>query len=109
MCNSQIKFKSFLEFAMDLDADYIAMGHYAKTVKDTNGVTHMMRPKDGNKDQTYFLSQLSQEQISKVIFPLANLTKPQVREIALANGLATAKKKILQVSALLVRETLESF
>ncbi len=93
MCNSQIKFKSFLEFAMDLDADYIAMGHYAKTVKDTNGVTHMMRPKDGNKDQTYFLSQLSQEQISKVIFPLANLTKPQVREIALANGLATAKKK----------------
>ena len=69
------------------------MGHYAKTVKDANGVTHMMRPKDGNKDQTYFLSQLSQEQISKVIFPLANLTKPQVREIALANGLATAKKK----------------
>ena len=93
MCNSQIKFKSFLEFAMDLDADYIAMGHYAKTVKDANGVTHMMRPKDGNKDQTYFLSQLNQDQIKKVIFPLANLTKPQVREIALANGLATAKKK----------------
>ena len=93
MCNSQIKFKSFLDFAMDLDADYIAMGHYAKTVKDANGLTHMMRPKDGNKDQTYFLSQLNQDQIKKVIFPLANLTKPQVREIALANGLATAKKK----------------
>ena len=93
MCNSQIKFKSFLEFALDLDADYIAMGHYAKTFKDKNGVTHMMRPKDGNKDQTYFLSQLSQEQISRVLFPLANLTKPQVREIALKSGLATAKKK----------------
>ncbi len=93
MCNSQIKFKSFLEFALNLDADYIAMGHYAKTFKDKNGVTHMMRPKDGNKDQTYFLSQLSQEQISRVIFPLANLTKPQVREIALKSGLATAKKK----------------
>ena len=93
MCNSQIKFKSFLEFALNLDADYIAMGHYAKTFKDKNGITHMMRPKDGNKDQTYFLSQLSQEQISRVIFPLANLTKPQVREIALKSGLATAKKK----------------
>ena len=53
----------------------------------------MMRPKDGNKDQTYFLSQLSQNQISRVIFPLANLTKPQVREIAIKNGLATARKK----------------
>ncbi|WP_223895169.1 tRNA 2-thiouridine(34) synthase MnmA [Lactobacillus helsingborgensis] len=93
MCNSQIKFKSFLEFAFNLDADYIAMGHYAKTFKDKNGITHMMRPKDGNKDQTYFLSQLSQEQISRVLFPLANLTKPQVREIALKSGLATAKKK----------------
>ena len=93
MCNSQIKFKSFLEFALNLDADYIAMGHYAKTFKDKNGVTHMMRPKDGNKDQTYFLSQLSQKQISRVLFPLANLTKPQVREIALKSGLATAKKK----------------
>ena len=93
MCNSQIKFKSFLEFALNLDADYIAMGHYAKTIIDKNGITHMMRPKDGNKDQTYFLSQLSQNQISRVIFPLANLTKPQVREIAIKNGLATAKKK----------------
>ncbi|WP_338199218.1 tRNA 2-thiouridine(34) synthase MnmA [Lactobacillus rizhaonensis] len=93
MCNSQIKFKSFLEFALNLDADYIAMGHYAKTITDKKGITHMMRPKDGNKDQTYFLSQLNQKQISRVIFPLANLTKPQVREIAIENGLATAKKK----------------
>ncbi|QNQ82446.1 tRNA 2-thiouridine(34) synthase MnmA [Lactobacillus sp. PV037] len=93
MCNKEIKFKSFLDFAMELDADYIAMGHYAKTEVDENGVTHMMRPKDGNKDQTYFLNQLSQDQLDKVMFPLQNLTKPQVREIALAAGLATAKKK----------------
>ncbi len=93
MCNKEIKFKSFLDFAMKLDADYIAMGHYAKTYKDDRGIVHMMRPKDGNKDQTYFLSQLSQKQLSKVIFPLADLTKPQVRTIAEKYGLATAKKK----------------
>lgn len=93
MCNKEIKFKSFLDFAMKLDADYIAMGHYAKTVTDKNGVVHMMRPKDGNKDQTYFLSQVTQEQLKKAIFPLADLSKPQVRMIAEQAGLATAKKK----------------
>ncbi|MGY4777654.1 tRNA 2-thiouridine(34) synthase MnmA [Lactobacillus iners] len=93
MCNKEIKFKSFLDFAMKLDADYIAMGHYAKTVTDENGVVHMMRPKDGNKDQTYFLSQVTQEQLKKAIFPLADLSKPQVIMIAEQAGLATAKKK----------------
>ncbi|WP_413197923.1 tRNA 2-thiouridine(34) synthase MnmA [Lactobacillus iners] len=93
MCNKEIKFKSFLDFAMKLDADYIAMGHYAKTVTDENGIVHMMRPKDGNKDQTYFLSQVTQEQLKKAIFPLADLSKPQVRMIAEQAGLATAKKK----------------
>lgn len=93
MCNKEIKFKSFLDFAMKLDADYIAMGHYAKTVTDKNGVVHMMRPKDGNKDQTYFLSQVTQEQLKKAIFPLADLSKPQARMIAEQAGLATAKKK----------------
>ena len=93
MCNTEIKFKSFLDYAMNLDADYLAMGHYAKTMVDDQGVTHMMRPKDGNKDQTYFLSQLSQEQIKKVMFPLQDLTKPEVRQIAEEAGLATAKKK----------------
>lgn len=93
MCNKEIKFKSFLDFAMKLDADYIAMGHYAKTVTDKNGVVHMMRSKDGNKDQTYFLSQVTQEQLKKAIFPLADLSKPQVRMIAEQAGLATAKKK----------------
>lgn len=93
MCNKEIKFKSFLDFAMKLDADYIAMGHYARTVTDENGIVHMMRPKDGNKDQTYFLSQVTQEQLKKAIFPLADLSKPQVRMIAEQAGLATAKKK----------------
>lgn len=93
MCNKEIKFKSFLDFAMKLDADYIAMGHYAKTVTDENGVVHMMRPKDGNKDQTYFLSQVTQEQLKKAIFPLADLSKPQVRMIAEQAGLATSTKK----------------
>ena len=93
MCNTEIKFKAFLDYAMNLDADYLAMGHYAKTVKDENGLVHMMRPKDGNKDQTYFLSQLTQEQIKKAIFPLQDLTKPQVRKIAEEAGLANAKKK----------------
>lgn len=93
MCNTEIKFKAFLDFALQLDADYIAMGHYAKTVVDSKGITHMMRPKDGNKDQTYFLSQLRQDQIKHVIFPLADLTKPQVREIAKKAGLVNAKKK----------------
>lgn len=93
MCNKEIKFKSFLDFAMKLDADYIAMGHYAKTVTDKNGVVHMMRPKDGNKDQTYFLSQVTQEQLKKAIFPLADLSKPQVRMIAEQAGLATSTKK----------------
>lgn len=78
---------------MKLDADYIAMGHYAKTVTDENGIVHMMRPKDGNKDQTYFLSQVTQEQLKKAIFPLADLSKPQVRMIAEQAGLATAKKE----------------
>lgn len=93
MCNKEIKFKAFLDFAFDLNADYVAMGHYAKVERDDNGMVHMLRAADGNKDQTYFLSQLSQQQLQKVMFPLADLTKPQVREIAEKAGLATAKKK----------------
>lgn len=93
MCNKEIKFKAFLDFAMDLNADYVAMGHYAKVQRDENGVVHMLRATDSNKDQTYFLSQLSQQQLDKVIFPLSELTKPEIRKIAADHGLATAKKK----------------
>lgn len=92
LCNREIKFGPFLDQAMLLGADYIATGHYAKkVVKD--GVSYLYKAHDLNKDQTYFLNQLSQEQLSKVIFPLAEIDKPKVREIAEANGLVTAEKK----------------
>lgn len=93
ICNKEIKFKSFLDYAKELDADYVAMGHYAKTFVDTEGYTHLMRAKDQNKDQTYFLAQLSDGQLQRVIFPLGNLEKPEVRKIAASAGLATAHKK----------------
>ena len=93
MCNKEIKFKAFLDYAMDLGADYVATGHYARVDRDENGVTHMLRGVDNNKDQTYFLNQLSQEQLSKVMFPLGGMEKPEVRRIAEEAGLATAKKK----------------
>lgn len=93
MCNKEIKFKAFLDYAMGLGADYIAMGHYAQIETDENGVVHLLRGKDANKDQTYFLSQLSQAQLKKAMFPLGHLEKPQVRKIAEEAGLATAKKK----------------
>ncbi|VEU74943.1 tRNA-specific 2-thiouridylase mnmA [Mycoplasmopsis citelli] len=89
LCNKHIKFSSFAKYAFSqLKADYIAMGHYAKV---ENG--HLYRAKDQNKDQTYFLAQLSSEQLSKVIMPLANLKKEQIREIATKLNLTTASKK----------------
>lgn len=92
MCNKEIKFKAFLEHAMNLGADYLATGHYARVERDESGV-RMLRGVDRNKDQTYFLNQLSQEQLSKVMFPIGHLPKPEVRKIAEEAGLATAKKK----------------
>lgn len=93
MCNKEIKFKAFLDYATDLGADYIAMGHYAQLKIDEHGVKHLLRGADNNKDQTYFLSQLSQEQLSRAMFPLGHLQKEEVRKIAQEAGLATANKK----------------
>ncbi|MFC0290446.1 tRNA 2-thiouridine(34) synthase MnmA [Bombilactobacillus bombi] len=93
MCNKEIKFKAFLDYALKLDADYIAMGHYAQIRRDDSGLVHLLRGADPNKDQTYFLSTVSQEQLQKAIFPIGNLQKSQVRQIAEQAGLATAKKK----------------
>ncbi len=92
MCNKEIKFKAFLEHALKLGADYLATGHYAQ-VKDVDGEVKMLRGIDNNKDQTYFLNQLGQEQLEKVMFPLGAMDKKKVREIAVEAGLATATKK----------------
>ncbi|BAP39544.1 tRNA 2-thiouridine(34) synthase MnmA [Metamycoplasma canadense] len=88
-CNKYIKFKAFSDYAFNnLNADFIAMGHYANAIDG-----ELYRAKDVLKDQSYFLAQLSNEQLKKVIFPLANFTKNEVREIAKKLNLATASKK----------------
>ena len=92
LCNREIKFGPFLEYAKSLGADYIATGHYAR-VRRENGKTYLLKAEDSNKDQTYFLNQLSQEQLEMVLFPIGDLKKPQVREIADKYGLVTAEKK----------------
>ncbi|WP_342525320.1 tRNA 2-thiouridine(34) synthase MnmA [Chryseomicrobium sp. FSL W7-1435] len=92
MCNKEIKFKAFLEHALALGADYLATGHYAR-VEERDGQFRMLRGVDNNKDQTYFLNQLNQDQLKHVLFPIGELEKKRVREIALEQGLATATKK----------------
>ncbi len=93
MCNKEIKFKAFLEHALKLGADYVATGHYARIRRHEDGHVEMLRGVDNNKDQTYFLNQLSQEQLSKVMFPIGDVEKSEVRRIAEEQNLATAKKK----------------
>ena len=92
LCNREIKFGPFLDEAKKLGADYIATGHYCK-ISHENGVHLLQKAKDQNKDQTYFLNQLSQNQLADVLFPLQDMEKPEIRKIALEKGLATAKKK----------------
>lgn len=97
LCNREIKFDVFMKIAMQLGADYVATGHYCRkgTIINNDGTEtyQLLAGKDGNKDQSYFLCQLSQEQLSKTLFPIGELLKPQVREIAAANNLITADKK----------------
>jgi tRNA-uridine 2-sulfurtransferase len=88
MCNQEIKFKLFLDTALADGADLIATGHYART---KNG--RLLKAKDDNKDQTYFLYRVSKEALDKTIFPLGDYTKPQVRQLAKKFGLVTADKK----------------
>ena len=92
MCNREIKFGPFLDKAITLGADMIATGHYAKKI-EKDGKFYLAKADDLNKDQSYFLNQLSQYQLSKVLFPLAEISKPQVREIAKKLELSTATKK----------------
>jgi tRNA-uridine 2-sulfurtransferase len=92
MCNREIKFGELLQKVIDLGGDYIATGHYAR-LEHKNGEYRLLRGVDVNKDQTYFLNALNQDQLSKTMFPIGDIPKPRVREIAEAAGLATAKKK----------------
>jgi tRNA-uridine 2-sulfurtransferase len=92
MCNKEIKFKAFLDYALKVGADFIAMGHYAR-VDYIDGEYKLLRGVDNNKDQTYFLCELGQNQLSKSMFPIGHLTKPELREIAKRAGLKTAEKK----------------
>ncbi|MBX2958309.1 MAG: tRNA 2-thiouridine(34) synthase MnmA [Cyclobacteriaceae bacterium] len=96
LCNREIKFDIFLKAALKLGADYVATGHYARREEiEVNGkkVYRLLAGKDPNKDQSYFLCQLTQEQLSKALFPVGELLKPEVREIATKAGLTTANKK----------------
>ncbi len=90
MCNQEIKFKLFYTYAVERGADYIATGHYAKRGIDP---TALLRAKDENKDQTYFLYRMSYEALDKTLFPLGEYTKPEVRGLAHKFDLATAAKK----------------
>src|SRR5699024_5158245 len=91
MCNKEIKFNAFLDYAMKLGADYVATGHYARVTHD--GEVQMLRGVDDNKDQTYFLNQLTKEQLEKTLFPLGHLEKSEVRKLAHKYDLATKDKK----------------
>ena len=96
LCNREIKFDVFMKIALDLGADYVATGHYCRKAEEIiNGksIYKLLAGKDINKDQSYFLCQLSQNQLSKALFPIGELTKPEVRKIAKKANLITAEKK----------------
>lgn len=90
LCNREIKFAAFKDFALSTGADYMATGHYARLAGE--GV-HLLKGVDNNKDQSYFLCMLSAEQLDRTLFPVGGLTKPQVREIARKAGIPVAEKK----------------
>ncbi|MCF6298540.1 MAG: tRNA 2-thiouridine(34) synthase MnmA [Thiomicrorhabdus sp.] len=93
LCNKEVKFKAFLQHALELGADYIATGHYARIQRDEEGVCHLLKGLDNNKDQSYFLYTLQQHQLQKTLFPVGELEKPLVREMAEQAGLITHNKK----------------
>ena len=92
LCNAEIKFKAFLDHAVSLGAERIATGHYAR-VRENNGFFELLKAVDDTKDQSYFLHRLNQQQLSKTIFPLGEIRKTEVRQIAEKIGLPNAKKK----------------
>lgn len=92
MCNKEIKFHAFLEYALSLGADWVATGHYAR-IKRNHGEVRLLKGLDAHKDQSYFLCALSQQQLSRAMFPLGDMEKPMVRAKAAAAGLVTHAKK----------------
>ena len=113
LCNREVKFDVFLETALSLGADKVATGHYARLDSFTNEngeeVYQLLAGKDNNKDQSYFLCQLSQKQLSKALFPIGELTKPEVRAIAREMELATADKKDSQGLCFIGKVSLPTF
>ena len=93
LCNREIKFDVFLKAAMELGADYVATGHYCRRIENEDGSFSLHSGKDNNKDQSYFLCQLNQQQLSKALFPIGDLQKSEVRSIAQSLQLVTADKK----------------
>ncbi len=93
LCNKEVKFKAFLQHALELGADYIATGHYARIGYDKDGTCHLLKGVDNNKDQSYFLYTLQQHQLQKALFPVGELEKPLVRKMAEEAGLITHNKK----------------
>ncbi len=113
LCNREVKFDVFLQTALSLGADKVATGHYARVdsfESENGGQTYrLLAGKDTNKDQSYFLCQLNQEQLSKALFPIGDLTKPEVREIAKELGLVTAEKKDSQGLCFIGKVSLPTF
>lgn len=93
LCNKEVKFKAFLDYALSLGADYIATGHYARIGQDEQHNFHLLKGRDNNKDQSYFLYTLQQHQLSKTLFPVGELEKPQVRKLAEEAGFKVHNKK----------------
>ncbi|REA95891.1 tRNA 2-thiouridine(34) synthase MnmA, partial [Staphylococcus pseudintermedius] len=90
MCTKEIKFNAFLDHALNLGADYVSTGHYARLRHHDDGSVEMLRGVDNNKYQTYFLNQLTEAQLRKVMFPIADSVTQKVRELPLEQYLATA-------------------
>lgn len=113
LCNREVKFDVFMKTALSLGAEKVATGHYARVSSDfdENGkeIFHLLAGKDQNKDQSYFLCQLNQDQLSKSLFPIGELTKPEVREIAREMGLVTADKKDSQGLCFIGKVSLPTF
>ncbi|MFV0190157.1 MULTISPECIES: tRNA 2-thiouridine(34) synthase MnmA [unclassified Empedobacter] len=113
LCNREIKFDLFLKTALELGADYVATGHYARKTStiDENGkeIFQLLKGYDNNKDQSYFLCQLSQDQLSKALFPIGDIEKPEVRRIAQEQGLVTANKKDSQGLCFIGKVSLPEF